>query len=257
MTGMIGQTFGKLTVVEALPGKAIGGGWWKCTCSCGATDVRASEKRLREGKKTSCGHLPQKGVAPTHGGSADREYNIWSFMRQRCNNPNRASYYRYGGRGIKVCERWNSSYEAFLEDMGRAPFDDAQIDRIDNDGDYEPGNCRWVSQAENKKNKSNARYLEHDGKRMQLTDWAKALGVPVRLLSVRLGRGWTDSETITGVKAEPPKPRDGTLWLTHDGETLTVKEWAVRLGVPPGRLHNRIYRGWTHSEIVTGVRMGE
>lgn len=251
---MIGTKFGRLVVTEQTNQQAIGGWFWKCACECGS-EVVVGEERLRKGRKKSCGEcLDQKGVARTHGGSETREYNIWGHMIQRCHNPKRDAYYRYGARGITVCDRWRESYAAFLEDMGNAPFKDAQLDRIDNDGNYEPGNCRWVSQAENKRNKANARYIEHDGRRMCMSDWARELGVPPRLLSVRIGRGWTDTEVITGVRTTELPPPKNTRWITHDGKTLPLPEWARILGVARSKLNNRYERGWSGSEIIMGVR---
>ena len=90
---------------------------------------------------------------PRHGYSGTREYSVWHDIRDRCNNPKNKRYYCYGGRGIKVCERWENSFLDFYSDMGDKPFDKAQIDRINNDGGYEPNNCRWISQTENMRNK--------------------------------------------------------------------------------------------------------
>lgn len=192
---LTGQTFGELTVLQ----RASSGSKWMCLCSCGKETSVVSAK-LKSGHTKSCGHLAAKGVHPTHGDSESREYRIWTFIIQRCYNPKRAQYYRYGGRGIKMCDRWRNDYAAFLADMGRAPFDGAQIDRIDNDKDYSPENCRWVSQAENNANRSTAHYVEHDGRRLSLSAWARVMRVPVRLLSVRASRGWTDSEIVTGTR---------------------------------------------------------
>jgi len=92
-----------------------------------------------------------------HGMWNTPEYRTWRGMKLRCYNKNNARFHRYGGRGITVCERWRNSFIAFFEDMGPKPFPKAQIDRIDNDGNYEPGNCRWVTSAENIKNTSSAK----------------------------------------------------------------------------------------------------
>lgn len=88
-----------------------------------------------------------------HGLRNTREYKIWSDMRQRCQNPNRNDYARYGGRGIVVCDRWNNSFMAFYEDMGIRPSNKHSIDRIDCDGDYEPSNCRWATTTQQSRNR--------------------------------------------------------------------------------------------------------
>lgn len=91
-------------------------------------------------------------IIESHGMSGSPEYMSWSRMKQRCYNPNHSNYHNYGGRGIRVCKRWRESFSAFYEDMGPKPAPDYQIDRINNDGNYEPGNCRWITPTENLRN---------------------------------------------------------------------------------------------------------
>lgn len=102
------------------------------------------------------------------GAARDREYVAWQNMKRRCDNPRNKSYADYGGRGIKVCGRWRNSYEAFIADMGRAPTDGHTIDRINVDGDYEPGNCRWATRQEQTENRRvNKTYIFVDGKSLK------------------------------------------------------------------------------------------
>lgn len=155
---LLGQKFGRLLVVEFLgylPSVAKARRpWWRCVCDCGNThDSRASH--LVDGNCKSCGCITQI----THGLSAkgpERKahpsYQRWSNIIQRCENENNPRYYDYGGRGIKVCPRWRKSFEAFLEDMGHCPSPGMSIDRIDNDGDYEPSNCRWATTKDQRLN---------------------------------------------------------------------------------------------------------
>lgn len=119
----------------------------------------------------------------------------WKNARKRCRNPKNEGFARYGGRGITVCERWDV-FANFLTDMGECPKG-MSLDRINNDGNYEPGNCRWATQSTQSRNRSNNRYLEHNGERRVIADWAKAYGLATETLNGRLRRGMTVHEALT------------------------------------------------------------
>lgn len=111
-------------------------------------------------------------------------------------DPKHAAYPNYGGRGIAVCERWLNSPQAFLDDMGMKPTPKHEIDRIDNDGNYEPGNCRWATRKENDRNRRNNRLLTLNGETLTLAEWAEHSGVPDDTLRHRLGVGWSVERAI-------------------------------------------------------------
>lgn len=117
-------------------------------------------------------------------------------MIARCCNPKSQVYENYGGRGITVCERWLESFENFFADMGVCPTG-LSIDRIDNDGPYSPENCRWATDKEQGRNKRTCRFLEMNGERLPLSEWAERLGIPENTIRNRLRRGWSDERTLT------------------------------------------------------------
>lgn len=150
-----GKTFGRLTVIgETEPSVQQNGKkiiMWRSLCSCGKKVICQSGD-LRYGKTLSCGCWGAE-TRKTHGLSYDPLYNVWNDMKKRCGNANCKSFPDYGGRGIKVCERWLESFENFYEDVIKDYEKGLQLDRRDNDGDYEPSNCRWVTPQQNSMNK--------------------------------------------------------------------------------------------------------
>jgi len=118
-------------------------------------------------------------------------------MRSRCNNPNDQSYPRYGGRGISVCERWDR-FEVFLADMGKRPAPGYSLDRTDNNGNYEPGNCHWATKTDQARNRRSNRRLTHDGRTMTLAEWAHAVALNQNTISRRIDRlGWSVARALT------------------------------------------------------------
>lgn len=146
------------------------------------------------------------GRPPTHGESRGAartsEYESWAAMLARCHSPSHRWFSRYGGRGIVVCEEWRRSYPAFLAYMGRKPTPRHSIDRIDNDGNYEPGNVRWADDVEQQANRRNTIWVTIDGTTKTLSEWARGAGLSKSVIEQRYVRGWTGAALL-----QPAQPR--------------------------------------------------
>lgn len=162
---------------------------------------------LRESQRhwapTEPDSYPAPAQTPNRSGAMMRtpktpEYLCWLGMRQRCNKPRRKEYRYYGGRGIRVCEAWDRSFSAFLADMGRRPSPSHTLDRINNDGDYEPGNCRWATWSEQNNNTRFNRNITYLGETLTVAQWSKRVGIKRNTLWTRLdGCGWTFERAIS------------------------------------------------------------
>jgi hypothetical protein len=188
-----GIRFGQLLVVSFSHADKFRHTLWNVRCDCGTTK-QINSSSLQRGLSRSCGCRQSPG---THKMSATSTYISWSGMIQRTTNPNIPRWCNYGGRGIHVCQRW-LVFENFLADMGVRP-DGMQIDRIDNTGNYEPGNCRWATPAQQSRNMRRTRILTYDGITMCVEDWARRIGIRRCTLHVRL-RNWPLERALTTPK---------------------------------------------------------
>lgn len=196
---LTGKTFGRLTVTSFAGMR----GWqslWKCRCECGTEKVILG-RSLNYGATNSCGCLHKETISRTRLKHSalfrSPTYRCWDHMIQRCTNPNNSNYHYYGGRGVSVCERW-LSFDDFVSDMGERPSMLYSLDRFpDQNGNYEPGNVRWATDAEQSRNTRRNHLITINGETKCLTDWAKQFCVSPMLISARIHKlGWNPEEAV-------------------------------------------------------------
>lgn len=193
---LTGQIFGRLQVLSYAGSDKRGKAQWNCKCECNKEVIRSSSN-LKRGLTTSCGNHRQ-GINAKHSMSDSSEYEIWSGMIKRCTNPNNKSYARYGGRGVKVCQRWLESFKNFYADMGDRPSSLHTLDRKENGGDYTPDNCRWATQKEQQRNRGNNRRVEYKGELVTIAELAEISGIRYSVLFRRLFKWkWDVDKAIT------------------------------------------------------------
>lgn len=176
-----GARFGMLTVLEY-----VGGSKWLCRCDCGSTS-KHTRSNLASGGSRSCGC--RRG-GPTHGLSRSPEYRSWRAMLDRCYNPNTADYRHYGGRGISVFQKWKRSFSAFYAAVGQRPSSSHSLDRINNNGNYEPGNVRWATKRQQNLNKRTNPTMVVGGEPKPVWLVADECGVPAGVICSRIKAGW-------------------------------------------------------------------
>lgn len=190
-----GLVFGRLTVLGFVKINANGLTFWECKCACGGVTI-SNRNNLIRGTSKSCGCMVIKNMVAKiikHGEcfnyKKSKEYRAWLSLRERCINSNSKDFYRYGGRGITVCDRWITSFENFLNDMGRAPSPKHSIDRKNNEGNYEPENCRWANAFEQANNTRKNRLIEYKGEIKTISIWCRELGMKYQTVNKRLAKG--------------------------------------------------------------------
>ena len=192
LKNLIKQRFGRLVVIGFLTRNNLI--YWECRCDCG-NGTEVSTGNLKSGGTQSCGclikEILKKQQKPIHGMSKSRPYRIWTHMKERCENKKRKDYKNYGGRGIKVCDRWKGSFEFFWEDMKEGYSDNLTIDRKNNNGNYEKFNCRWISQKEQGNNTRVNKLITYKGKTQTQSQWSDKLNIHRCLLAYRLKTGWS------------------------------------------------------------------
>lgn len=216
----VGEIYGRLKTLGLQERRPVGNQgqmatYFLCQCECGSDPKWIGRLNLKNGDTKSCGCLDLesrrqrceklKKFEAKHGMSGTPEYQTWNGMNQRCTNPNASGYLDYGGRGIRVCEAWAKSFDAFFADMGRRPSPKHTIDRINSNLDYGPSNCRWATRRTQNRNKSDNVWIEYDGKRMLIADWAVELNTYHQLIASNLRRGKSFDWIVDRIKQKHSK----------------------------------------------------
>lgn len=199
---LIGKRFGRLVVIEQIGKNKHGHILWLCRCDCGQEKIIRGG-HLRDNKIKSCGCLNAELSSrrnTSHGCSLTPIYHIWRSMNDRCNNPNDRGYHKYGERRIKVCWRWSNKnptgFENFYEDVDNPP-EGLTLDRINNNGNYEPGNWRWATPKEQSRNTRRNHLLPINGKEKCLAECSEIIGIKSATIRSRIKRGWPKEKALT------------------------------------------------------------
>lgn len=193
----VGNRFGKLTALRPCGKNRFGHRSFECRCDCG-NEIAASISDLFRGHKKSCGCAraeANKARLTTHGKTKTRAFKTWLHMKERCLNKNCKQWKHYGGRGIKICSKWENSFEAFFADMGDRPKN-LTIERIDNNGDYRPGNCRWATQKEQNQNYRRCLFFTINDETLNLKQWSNRLGINYLSLYKKINGGMSFHDAI-------------------------------------------------------------
>lgn len=196
---LTGRRFGRLLVKYYLGRQGHRNSIWMAVCDCGDQRI-VRTGHLLNGSTQSCGCLNDELASTrfsTHGMSDSEEYSTWQQMINRCENKNATGYKNYGGRNIKVCQRWRDSFEAFYADLGSKPTPEHSIERKDNNGDYEPSNCEWATKTSQARNRRTTYLIQHNGESLSAAEWSERTGIPSYLIIQRMERdGWTAARAL-------------------------------------------------------------
>lgn len=196
----IGMVFNFLTVFQKGEPSKAGHPQWGCLCICGKPTTKR-QSQLIAGTTTSCGCMREGNRLPKitkHGWYGTPEYSAWSSMKKRCFNYADKNYQNYGGRGIKVCDRW-LKFENFIADMGKRPSPEHSLERVNNDGNYEPSNCKWATRTEQGRNRRTCTMVELGGFTKSIAEWCDIFDADYEVVIQRMKRGKTLLESLKGV----------------------------------------------------------
>ena len=201
---LTGKKFGRLTVLR-YSHKSGNKHYWLCKCDCGK-EKPVIGCCLKSGNTKSCGCYNKEKRIETHtkhGMKNTKIYYVWKAIKKRCENPNDTAYKNYGGRGIKVCDEWKNDFTSFYNWSIKNGYKEGlSIDRIDNNGNYEPLNCRWATRIEQGRNTRKNRFIEYNGEKHCISEWSSLLGIKQRKIYDRLKKGWSIEKVFSKKRYE-------------------------------------------------------
>lgn len=246
--------FGRLTVIREIGRNKHREVMWLCKCDCGKEHITTGYS-LRSGATKSCGCLRHDTFLKTfykHGLANKRLYSIWAGMKNRCYNDNEPAYKWYGARGIGVCNEWRENPVAFYEWAKCNGYDNhLSIDRINNNGDYCPENCRWVDMKVQSNNRRNNHRYTFKNKTLTIREWSNITGLSYNLLRNRLEKNkWSIERALTTPKIIEGHKLNNKV-IEFDGEKLCIAQWARKFGINDSTLRERLKRGWNIKDALT------
>lgn len=254
-----GDVYGRVVILHFVS-RGKNGALWLGKCLCGNEKV-FNIASLRSGAVRSCGCLSLErkhsgSNQMVHGdsrvGMVARLHSIWRGMLKRCNAPRSSTYSGYGGRGIRVCDEW-LDYVVFKKwALESGYMDDLSIDRIDNDGNYCPSNCRWVDMKLQARNRRTTRWIYFQGEKKSLAEWCEKTGLGPGTITKRLKRGWPIEKTLT---VEPYKLHTKERLIHFNGEAKNLSEWARRIGMNPQTLAYRLNKWGDPGKAITKPKL--
>jgi hypothetical protein len=223
LISLIGNKYGKLTVLERVIIKGDKHTYWRCKCDCGGEKIARSDA-LQNGDTSHCGCVNNNG---THHKTGHRINNIWGGMKERCLNENCKNYSEYGGRGITICSEWLNDFMSFYNwSMENGYSDNLSIDRINVNGNYEPGNCRWATPKEQSNNTRINNLIEIEGEIKSLSQWAELSGVSRQTIQRRINKGIKGEEILQPVVKVKAEFQSGIPYIKWDKKK---RRWRTEL----------------------------
>ena len=247
-----GQRFGRLIAIDSFRRNRVNGKSekvWNCACDCGGSAV-GSAAQLRSGGLTSCGCRLREHASKmnaSHGMTGTKVYRAWKGIKRRCLNPSEPAYKNYGGRGVSIYPEWAENFELFYAEIGDPPTSEHTVERINNDLGYIPGNVKWATRLEQRRNRRSNVFYEYNGHKYMLRDLSEKYGISFPALVYRIiTKGWTVKEAVE----TPVNIQSQNLSTMWNGRKCLIADIAKATGADYRLLRSRILSGWPVEDAI-------